>query len=315
MDKKRARYAASLGLVAAMVAAAELLGEQEVVFPEIAALAAGMWVIDKQVWRAGRRQAVWLMTLAAAAGWLIARIPGLPPLGGIALGFLFAAGCQVLTRTSLAPMLSACILPVTLGADSPVYPVAVFLLTLTLSGGQLWMERRKLRTPLPPAFHLPRRRDECLIWLRLFAVLMLVAALPLHAGFTYFVLPPLVVTFVEFSRPGAGLHKAYGTIWLLIVAGAALGAGFRWLLCVELGMPQAAAALAACACLFALFERCGRIFAPAGAVTLIPLLIPAGDLSVYPLQVAAGAAVLIAAGMLPARRKRSAVSPDRTSPQ
>lgn len=49
MDKKRARYAASLGLVAAMVAAAELLGEQEVVFPEIAALAAGMWVIDKQV--------------------------------------------------------------------------------------------------------------------------------------------------------------------------------------------------------------------------------------------------------------------------
>ena len=133
MDKKRARYAASLGLVAAMVAAAELLGEQEVVFPEIAALAAGMWVIDKQVWRIGRRQAVWLMTLAAAAGWLIARIPGLPPPGGIALGFLFAAGCQVLTRTSLAPMLSACLLPVALGADSPVYPVAVFLLTLTLT--------------------------------------------------------------------------------------------------------------------------------------------------------------------------------------
>ena len=68
MDKKRARYAASLGLVAAMVAAAELLGEQEVVFPEIAALAAGMWVIDKQVWRIARRQAVWVMTLAAAAG-------------------------------------------------------------------------------------------------------------------------------------------------------------------------------------------------------------------------------------------------------
>ena len=273
MDKKRARYAASLGLVAAMVAAAELLGEQEVVFPEIAALAAGMWVIDKQVWRIGRRQAVWLMTLAAAAGWLIARIPGLPPPGGIALGFLFAAGCQVLTRTSLAPMLSACLLPVALGADSPVYPVAVFLLTLTLSGGQLWMERRKLRTPLPPVFHLPRRRDECLVWLRMFAVLMLIAA------------------------------------------GAALGAGFRRLLCVELGMPQAAAALAACACLFALFERYGRIFAPAGAVALIPLLIPARDLSVYPLQVAAGAAVLIAAGMLLGRRKRSAVSAVRTTQQ
>lgn len=68
MNKKRARYAASLALVTAMVAAAGLLGEQEVVFPEIAALAAGMWVIDKQVWRIGRRQTVWMMTLAAVAG-------------------------------------------------------------------------------------------------------------------------------------------------------------------------------------------------------------------------------------------------------
>ena len=51
MNKKRARYAAALGVVAAMTAAAELLGEREIVFPEIAALAAGMWVVDKQVWR------------------------------------------------------------------------------------------------------------------------------------------------------------------------------------------------------------------------------------------------------------------------
>ena len=78
MNKKRARYAAALGIVAAMTAAAELLGEQEIVFPEIAALAAGMWVVDKQVWRIGRRQTVWMMTLAAVVGWLLVRWPGMP---------------------------------------------------------------------------------------------------------------------------------------------------------------------------------------------------------------------------------------------
>lgn len=310
MNKKRARYAASLALVTAMVAAAGLLGEQEVVFPEIAALAAGMWVIDKQVWRIGRRQTVWMMTLAAVAGWLIARCPGLPVAAAIAVAFLFAAGCQVLTRTSLAPMLSACLLPVVLGADSAVYPIAVLVLTLCLSGGQLWMEHRGWRGPLPAEVHAPQRGRECLAWLRMFAVLMLLAAVPLTMGFNYVILPPLIVTFVEFSRPGTGLHKASGTIYLLLVAAALLGAGCRYTLCIGLGLPAAFAALAACACLFALFEWRGRIFAPAGAVVLIPLLIPAGDLFAYPPQVAAGAAVFMAAGWLLAREKPSPVSAD-----
>lgn len=69
-----------------MVAAAELPGEREVVFPKIAA-PAGMRVIDKQVWRIGRRQAVWLMPLAATAGRLIARIAELPAPGDIARRF------------------------------------------------------------------------------------------------------------------------------------------------------------------------------------------------------------------------------------
>lgn len=313
MNKKRARYAAALGLVAAMTAAAELLGEQEIVFPEIAALAAGMWVVDKQVWRIGRRQTVWMMTLAAVVGWLLVRWPGMPGAGAMAIAFLFAAGCQVLTRTSLAPMLSACLLPVLLGADSPVYPVAVFVLTLTLSGGQWWMERRGLRRPLPPVSYAPRRSRECLAWLRIFTVLMLLAAGPLWSGLTYLVLPPLVVTFVEFSRPGTGLHKAPGTIWMLLVAAALLGAGSRYGLCVLLGLPATLAALTACGILFALFERSGRVFAPAGAVALVPLLIPAADLAVYPLQVAAGAAVFIAAGALLAREKPAAVTTDQSA--
>lgn len=85
-----------------MVAAAELPGEREVVFPKIAA-PAGMRVIDKQVWRIGRRQAVWLMPLAATAGRLIARIAELPAPGDIAPAFLFTAGTLLARPKQSAP--------------------------------------------------------------------------------------------------------------------------------------------------------------------------------------------------------------------
>lgn len=292
-----------------MIAAAGIVGDREIVFPEIAALACGLWVIDKPVWRIGRRQTVAMMTLAAAAGWLLARWPGLPAEGAVAIGFCFAAACQTLTRTSLPPMLSACLLPALLGAESPVYPVAVFTLTLILAVGQRLMERGGWRTPLPPVSHAPHRRDR-VHGLKGFLVLMLVVAVPLRLGWNYLVLPPLIVTFVEFSRPEAGLHKAVGTIWLLLTAGALLGAGSRYLLCEQLGLSPLAAGCAACGGLFALFEWRGRIFAPAGAVALIPLLIPAADLFVYPLQAAAGAGVFLVAGRVVARRKTAAASAD-----
>lgn len=82
------------------------------------------------------------------------------------------------------------------------------------------MERRGIRRPvLPP----PRKREigrEIVKWLQLLAVLLLIEALPVRTGYTYVVLPPLVVTFVEFSRPEAGLRKATGQIFGLIAAAA-----------------------------------------------------------------------------------------------
>lgn len=144
----------------------------------------------------------------------------------------------------------------------------------------------------------------------MFAVLMLLAAVPLTMGFNYVILPPLIVTFVEFSRPGTGLHKASGTIYLLLVAAALLGAGCRYTLCIGLGLPAAFAA----PCRLRMPLRAVRMarphFRPGGAVALIPLLIPAGDLFAYPPQVAAGAAVFMAAGWLLAREKPSPVSAD-----
>ena len=54
MDKtKKVRYVFSVFMVMLMVGIAEWTGEKEIIFPEMAALAVGLWVIDKRVWKVG----------------------------------------------------------------------------------------------------------------------------------------------------------------------------------------------------------------------------------------------------------------------
>lgn len=74
MDKtKKVRYVFSVFMVMLMVGIAEWTGEKEIIFPEMAALAVGLWVIDKRVWKVGRWQLIGLMTAGAVAGVCIVR--------------------------------------------------------------------------------------------------------------------------------------------------------------------------------------------------------------------------------------------------
>ena len=67
MDKaKKIRYVFSAFMVILMVGLAEWAGEKEIIFPEMAALTIGMWVIDKRVWKVRRWQIIWMMTAGMA---------------------------------------------------------------------------------------------------------------------------------------------------------------------------------------------------------------------------------------------------------
>lgn len=68
----------------------------------------------------------------------------------------------------------------------------------------------------------------------------------------------------------------------------------EWMGHVWLGWSESVVALVVCACLFVMFERVGRYFAPVGAVALIPMIVPPQDLFWLPVQIACGAAVFIA---------------------
>lgn len=65
-------------LVTGMTAAAELLGNQEILFPEIAAIAAGALLSPKLAWRTDALHMLLTVTLGAWAGIGIVRFVPLP---------------------------------------------------------------------------------------------------------------------------------------------------------------------------------------------------------------------------------------------
>ena len=222
---RRWRYLSAMAVVVLMVGVAERTGEREVIFPEMAALAIGMWIAPKRVWNVTRLQLVLLMGAGAVAGVCIVRWSPWPLAANLALAFAFAAGC------------------------------------LSLS-------------------------------------LIVVAVLLLSTGYRYCILPPLIVTFVEFANSKSGFRNRPVQVWLMLVAGATAGTLMEWMGHVWLGWSESVVALVVCACLFVMFERVGRYFAPVGAVALIPMIVPPQDLFWLPVQIACGAAVFIAVALL-----------------
>lgn len=50
-----------------MVGVSELMGEKEIIFPEMAALTIGMWIVDKKVWTVSRLKLVLLMSIGPSS--------------------------------------------------------------------------------------------------------------------------------------------------------------------------------------------------------------------------------------------------------
>ena len=138
---RRKRYFYALLMILLMIGVAELLMEREIIFPEMAALTIGMWIVDKRVWQVSRVSMVALMILGAVAGVCIVCYSPFPLLVNLAFAFIFAAICLTLFRATLVPQISACMLPVLLGTESWVYPVAVLVMSVIVVVGQWGMEK------------------------------------------------------------------------------------------------------------------------------------------------------------------------------
>ncbi|WP_298613501.1 HPP family protein [uncultured Odoribacter sp.] len=295
---KEKRYIYTLLMIFVMVAIAEGTGEKEIIFPEMAALSTGMWIVDKRVWQISKLQFVPLMTLGAIFGICLVRYSPFPMPVNLPLAFTFAAFCLIFSRTTLIPLISACMLPVLLQTESWIYPLAVCLLSVIIVGGQFFMEKKGLRQKLVYAPVARRGKQEIKLWGKIGGSLFLFLALPLYSSTLYVIAPPLIVTYVEFANSKAGFRNRPVQIFLTLGAAALWGTALQGLLHYYWGIPECLVALLIFAGLFSLFIYTNKLFAPACAIALLPLIIPKSDLWIFPLQVCIGSVFFITTAML-----------------
>jgi hypothetical protein len=290
---KLIRYLFALAMIGLMVGVSEWLGEKEILFPEMAALALGLWVIDKKIWTVSRPMLVLLMTSCALFGMLLVRYSPFALLVNIAISSVFTSLCLIVTRTTLIPITSPAMLPVLLGTHSLVYPTAVFVMSLLLVSGQFFLEKKALRQAATFNAKKGHYKHRPTHWIKLLFWLVLLAAIPVSIGMVYCIVPPLVVLFIEFSSSSAGFRNRPVQVYLVIVISAALGAFFQHYLHTILGFPQVYTVLLLFSCLFPFYEIIGKPFAPACAIALVPMIIPQQNVLTYPFQVAVGAGVFL----------------------
>lgn len=281
-------------LAALMVGAAELLGEKEIIFPEITALTVGAIAAPKQSWRVSKIRMVLLIAICSVIGICIVRLSPMPKAANLVLAYLLCQVIFLFSGTTFAPMISAAALPVLMDTETIIYPISAVTMTVLTVLVQYALERRGVCqkekfTPLPKP-----GRSKC-ISAGIRTLIAAAMAIPIiHFGFKFCIAPPLLVAFTEFSNPQSKARLKPVKTVLIIAACALAGALFRYVLCVLLGLPLTAAVMAAGLTALIIMKLAGQYIPPAGALAVLPMIIPQADLLFYPVQILAGAAVFMA---------------------
>jgi hypothetical protein len=282
-----------------------MLDEKEIIFPEIAALAFGYWIMEKSPW-SGSKFAIWASpTLAALTGVLLLRYVPFLPFFLIGSAFVLVVLQLKMLRSGVLPSLSAAILPIITHTTSWMYPLSVCILTAFIALGRLSLETLNHKENsahfLPKQDKVPEKKSaalsELMYWGKILAGVMLVSALALHSNYVFMIAPPLVVGFVELSRPNRSMRRTPVKILLLLVLSAL--SGVVWLyLCNTIihGSLWISSALSLVS-VFLLYKALKVSFPPAAAIALLPILVPAASLWMYPLQVLLGSTFFVLMGI------------------
>ncbi len=292
------RNGAVVLLVAVMAVVAEVTGQPEIIFPEVGALCVGLLLMPKAVWNVRSSQVPVLLTAAALIGLAINLWIPFPFEIRFLLAFVFVILMLRLVRCNMFPVVSAAMLPVLIGTTSWVYLVAVLVLSLLLVLVRVWIPQTDRPEYHPAGF---------LHWAGLtvaVGVILAVYALARHFlpetwGDTlrFCMVPPLVVTMIEFAHRKSGFRQRPWTIWGLIVAAAVVGTLCEWLLHRTFGVPMVVGAVLSTVIMLLLFRRF-KPFAPALAIVLVPMLLPDAVLPYFPLLAAFGGGYFIGVGMV-----------------
>lgn len=296
--KQNIKIWVSVTIITLTVLTAELIGNYEIIFPEIAALAAGALVADKQPWEVSRIKMLVLMSVLAFVGYGLSAFVDIPLFFKIIIGFLLCASMLLCTRCTIFPIISACILPVLMHTESLYYPVSVIIMTAIIVFVQWLFEKYKLNIPRKHTPVIYEKKTEFLRWIFLLIALASVAAVATGFNISFIIAPPLIVTLCEFSYTDSKARKKPLTIFFMISLFACMGAFARLVICQTFHLPITFAVFIVTAAVMYISVLLKVIFPPACAVALLPFIINSEMLFVYPLEIIIGSAVFITLSML-----------------
>jgi len=289
--------------VIAMMAVAEYFQINAIIFPEIAALAFGAWVMEDRPWD-GPAWTIWFSpTLGAVTGILVLHYIPYQLVVLICIAFLLVFLELKVVRSSMSPSFSAAILPIITHVTSWIYPLSVCLMTAVIAAVA---SRNEKTVPaaggLSAAVKCRRPRNawaEALHCGKLLFFVLLLALLSVKSRWIYILSPPLVVAFVELTHPGSTLRQKSMKGLLLLLVSSAL-AGMFWVHVVVhvLSAPLWFAAGLAVATTFLLARLLRIASPPAFALALLPTILPQQVLYAYPLHVLIGSLLFIAISLI-----------------
>ncbi len=298
---KRSHLPAVL-LIVSMVAVAGYTLRKEMIFPEAAALAFGAWVMEETPWR-GAKLNLWLSpTLAALTGVLMLRVFPYSLLFMVPAAFVLVALQLSVLRSSVMPSISAAVLPLLLKCESWYYPLGVCAFTGIIAAGHYLNSKNWWKKGQAPAA-VPGGADaEAALglrhWGKLLLAVMAVCAVAIKSHWIFVIAPPLIVSFVELSKPEGQLKRRPVRVFFLLSMAALTGAAWLYLIHDVVHWPLWVPAGLSVLSVFFLYELLQVHFPPAAAIALLPVIIPAGKIWSYPLDVSMGSALFISISTL-----------------
>lgn len=279
-------------LIALMANVAYLLMEREIIFPEIAAIAAGALIAPQLPWQTDIRRLFFFIMLCTFLGMGIVFLVPLPLALKMCLAYLLGQFIFLYSQTTFAPMISAIVLPVMLGSRSVYYPLSPAVMTLLILLCRTLLIRINILSnneyapvPFPQKIHYKNMLIRCIL-VSLFIVMAIAGS------FRFAVAPPLLVAFTELSNPASAGRKAPWKLVMVVTLCAVYGSLSRSFFCLYLDFPVFPVVFFLMVLVYGTMTICSFLIPPAAAIALLAFLIPEESVGMFPVQVGVGIAVL-----------------------
>lgn len=274
-----------------MVFASEFFGEREIIFPEIVALSIGCFLTPNLSWNTNYFRMFAFIMICAVLGVLIVVFLPIPILFQFIIAFALGQIILFASKTGFAPMISAISLPVLIQTKSPIYLISALSFTLLLILFRLLLEKFNLKQKrdfIPNQINKSSIKEFSLGFAFRTILVLIFSFFALKYDFRFMVAPPLLVAFTELTNKNNKIINKKVQATILIILCSLFGAFCRYFISMEFGLPLTISAFSTSVLIIILLKLFKIYFPPAGAMSILAMLIPENYVVFYSLQVAVG---------------------------